>query len=153
MQIRPIEPTDEKLYRSILERTSEEDRYCRFFHAVDHFDPREIRQYVAPGPNMFGFIAIQDNRSLGASHACLLEPDSAELAIVVASDARRRGVGTALFARIVSELRARGRHRLIACALSENHALANLARKVGMKPETHGLVIVWSLTDSPAPAV
>lgn len=33
---------------------------------------------------MLWFIAVEDDRAIGAAHACLRGPDSAELAIVVA---------------------------------------------------------------------
>ena len=42
MNIRAIELTDDNAYLSILERTSEEDRYCRFFHVINHFTKENI---------------------------------------------------------------------------------------------------------------
>ena len=107
MQIRPIKPTDTEHYRSILERTSLEDRYCRFFHAVDHFDPAEISRFVELPPDAVGFIAEENGRALGVVHAFMVERDTAELAIIVAADARRRGVGFALTSRVITALRAR----------------------------------------------
>ncbi len=88
-----IEPTDEDAYRAILETTSAEDRYCRFFHLVDHFDPEEVHRFVETRPDMIGVIAHDGDVPLGAAHAALLDDESAELAIVVSRDraaARRR---------------------------------------------------------------
>ena len=72
MHIRPIKPTDTEHYRSILERTSPEDRSCRFFHAVDHFDQAEIRRFVELPPDAVGFIAEENGRALGVVHAFMV---------------------------------------------------------------------------------
>jgi len=48
--VRSIVPSDEDAYRAILEDTSAEDRYCRFFHLVDHFDPDEAQRFVETRP-------------------------------------------------------------------------------------------------------
>jgi GNAT superfamily N-acetyltransferase len=145
MYIRPIEPADAEHYRSILERTSVEDRYCRFFHAVDHLDPAEIRRFVELPPDAVGFIAEEHGRALGAAHAFMLGPETAEFAIVVAADARRRGVGLALMSRVILALRARGCRKLIAYALPANFPFANLARAAGLK-SNRSLVdaVIWS---------
>jgi acetyltransferase len=150
MNVRPIEPSDAAGYESILARTSPQDRYCRFFHVVDHFSPAEVDRFVNLHSDMIGFIATEeDGAALGTVHGFLSNGDSAEFAIVVAQDARRRGVGKALFARLISELRARGYRHLIGYALAENHALANLAKAVGMhSPGVEATVRTWSLDDA-----
>jgi len=154
MNVRPIQPSDTALYESILERTTSEDRYCRFFHVVDHFSEDEVHRFVDVGPDMIGFIAIGENgSSLGAAHASLLDAQTAELAIVVARDARRRGVGKALFGRLILELQARGYRHLVAYALAENHALTNLAKAVGMHSQgVEASVRTWSLDDAVVPS-
>jgi GNAT superfamily N-acetyltransferase len=151
MHIRPIKPTDTEHYRSVLERTSLEDRYCRFFHAVDHFAPAEIRRFVELPPDAVGFIAEENGRALGVAHAFMVERNTAELAIIVAADARRRGVGFALTSRVIAALRARGCRRIIAYALRANFAFANLARAAGLASDG-ALVdaVTWSWHDDAA---
>ena len=75
----------------ILEDTSEEDRYCRFFHAVDHFEPEFIEESVTR-PDAIGFIAFEGTEPLGTAHAIPIDDGTAELAIIVAKSGRRRGV-------------------------------------------------------------
>jgi len=67
--VRSIVPSDEDAYRAILEDTSAEDRYCRFFHLVDHFDPDEAQRFVETRPDMIGVIAFDGDSPLGAAHA------------------------------------------------------------------------------------
>jgi len=131
MIVRPIEPSDEDAYRAILEATSAEDRYCRFFHRVDHFDPAEIRRFVETRSDTMGVIAFDDAAPLGAAHAVLVDDETAELAIVVAGGARHEGVGTALLDALIARLKQRGLRRLIACSLRENRAFEHLARHAG----------------------
>ena len=155
MLVRPIEPTDEDAYRAILEATSAEDRYCRFFHRVDHFDPEEVHRFVETRDDMLGVIALDGKVPLGAAHAALLDADTAELAIVVASEARHLGVGTACLDALIARLKARGFRRLIACALRENHPFEHLAKHAGFHvEEAEGAALRWvlALTGDPAQA-
>ena len=92
MIVRAIAPSDEEAYRSILERTSPEDRYCRFFHHVDHFDPAEVHRFVEERADMFS--AVPARRRPGRGARAVVDDATAELGIVVAMDAR--GAGSAM---------------------------------------------------------
>lgn len=146
MLVRPIEPSDEEAYRAILEATSAEDRYCRFFHRVDHFDPEEIHHFVEDRPDLVGVIAYEGTEPLGTAHAALLDADAAELAIVVARDARQHGVATKLLDALIARLKERGFARLVAYSLRENHPFANLARHAGFEVDrAEGNALHWVL--------
>jgi GNAT superfamily N-acetyltransferase len=146
MLVRSIAPTDEDAYRAILEATSAEDRYCRFFHMVDHFDPEEVHRFVEDREDTIGVIAFEGTVPLGAAHAVLLDQASAEIAIVVARGTRHVGVGTALLAALIARSRERGLRRLVACALRENHAFEHLARHAGFRvDEADGAAVHWVL--------
>lgn len=147
MIVRPIRPSDEAAYRSILERTTDEDRYCRFFHVVDHFDPAELHRYVEARSDSIGFIAFDGIQPLGSAHALAIDEKTAELAVVVAGDARCRGVGRALVEALATEVRRRGTHQLIAISLAENVAFARLAEATGFVFErSEGSTISWQLS-------
>jgi GNAT superfamily N-acetyltransferase len=146
MVVRAIAPSDEASYRAILETTSAEDRYCRFFHAVDHLDPDEVHRFVETRDDMIGVIAHDGDAPLGAAHAALLDAETAELAIVVASGARNHGVGAALLDALIAALKKRGYRRLIACALRENHPLTTLVKHAGFAVErADGDALRWAL--------
>jgi GNAT superfamily N-acetyltransferase len=177
MKIRHITPADEAAYRSILERTSEQDRYYRFFRAVDILDPAEVHRFVESRPDMAGFIAEESDMlgfiaekagisgfmadqaglagastPLGAAHAALLPDGSAELAIVVSEEARRRGVGKALLEALIIYLQTIGCRRIIAHSLQENIGFAHLAASVGLHIEhAEGSDVRWSLEAAPTP--
>ena len=146
MFVRSIAPTDEDAYRTILESTTAEDRYCRFFHRVDHFDPEEVQRFVEDRADTIGVIAFDNTAPLGAAHAVLLDEESAELAIVVARDTRHAGVGTALLDALIARVKARGLRKLVACALRENRAFVHLARHAGFHvDEVDGATQHWVL--------
>jgi GNAT superfamily N-acetyltransferase len=149
-RIRPIAPTDSASYRSILERTTAEDLYCRFFHVVDAAEIADVKPFVEPRPDAIGFIAEDGTQALGAAHA-FFSPDraEAEIAIVVARDARRCDVGHALLERLIDELRARKCRVVSAYSLSGNSAFSHLARSVGMRPTgPPSDVMTWTLAAS-----
>jgi len=146
MLVRSIAPSDEEAYRTILESTTAEDRYCRFFHLVDHFDPEEVLRFVEDRDDTIGVIAFEGTVPLGAAHAVLLDTESAELAIVVARGTRHVGVGSALLDSLIERVKARGLRRLVACALRENHAFVHLARRAGFRvDEADGATQHWVL--------
>src|SRR5664279_2245309 len=107
ISVRAIVPDDAAAYRSILQRTSSQDRYCRFFHVVDYLDEEDVRRYVESRTDTIGVIAEQSGRAVGVAHAFFIEKQSAEIAMIVAGDGRRRGVGRLLFARLVAALQQR----------------------------------------------
>jgi GNAT superfamily N-acetyltransferase len=145
MLVRPIRPTDETAYRSILERTSAEDRYFRFFHVVDALDPADTRRMMEDRPDMLGVMAFDDGLPLGVAHAALLRDGrSAELAIVVAEDARGRGVGRVLLRSLMTRLEALGYTRFIAEAMHENVGFSALAKSAGLRAErTDASSVFW----------
>lgn len=145
--IRPIAPTDSDSYRSILERTTAEDLYCRFFHVVDAEELADVKPFVEPRPDTIGFIAEDGTKALGAAHAFFSRNlTEAEIAIVVARDARRCDVGHALLQRLIDELRARDCRVVCAYSLSGNSAFSHLARSVGMRPiGPPSDVMTWTL--------
>ena len=147
INVRAIRTTDEVAYLDILGRTTDDDRYYRFFRAVDHFDHADVARFVEPKPGVVGMIASDGTHGLGVAHA-FISGDAAEIALVVAADAQRHGVGRRLVGGILDELAARGIATVTAVSLWENLAFAALARSFGMIA-THapgdGSVIHWTL--------
>jgi GNAT superfamily N-acetyltransferase len=78
----------------------------------------------------------------------------AEIAIVVANDARHVGVGRRLFDRLIAALQQRGCTSIIAYAIAQNGAFSNLAQSVGMRPgSSDGGIATWTLSPARIPPV
>jgi RimJ/RimL family protein N-acetyltransferase len=149
VNVRLLTLADEVAYRTILSRTSDEDRYYRFFRPVDSLDADDVHRFVEPGPDLVGLIAesAPGGEPLGTAHGALLPGGRAELAIIVAAGARERGVGKTLMTALITHLRERGYHRIVAHSLQENVAFARLAQSLGMRIErTEGADVLWSLS-------
>ncbi len=139
-----------------MERTTGEDRYCRFFHAVDHFDAEFIERFVEERSDVVGFIAEDGDDALGVIHGFQIDAHTAELAVVVARNARGRGVGKALGDALLAALTEHGWTTVVAYSLSENRPFARLALSLGFHAAGRdGAVITWQrdLTAQPAGAV
>jgi hypothetical protein len=132
MRIHPITISDAKSYLSILNRTSEEDRYCRFFHIVNYFDLNSVKSFVELAPDTLGFIAEDETKALGAVHAFGISQDVAEIAIIVANDARRQHVAYKLTSRMIQALHGHNCNSVRAYSLFGNNAFAKLAKSVDM---------------------
>ena len=147
MTVRAIRASDEAAYLDILARTSDDDRYYRFFRAVDHFDHADVARFVEPIPGVVGMIASDRTRGLGVANA-FISGSTAEIALVVAADAQRQGVGRRLIGGILEELQARRVATVTAVSLWENLGFASLARSFGMVANHapgDGSVIHWTL--------
>jgi GNAT superfamily N-acetyltransferase len=145
VKVRHIAPTDYEDYAKLLESTSDEDRFNRFFHVVKEFDPSEVHRFVDAQPDVVGLIAEDRLQKLGVAHG-FVESRTAEIAVLVAANSRRQGVGLALLHDLFPKLQERGCNRILAYSLAENHAFASLARAAGMRPdEVRGGTVTWAL--------
>jgi len=144
-------PDDGPLYQSILTRTSELDRYFRFFKPTDALASTDVRLGVEKRDDMVGLIALDGSRAVGAAHAALLGDRSAELAVIVAGDGRERGVGKTLLLTLITYLERRGFYRFVAHSLQDNRAFARLATSVGLQIEhVEGADVRWARENVPS---
>ena len=103
-------------------------------------------------PDAIRLIAEQHGRPLGVAHAFFIDEGRAEIAMVVANDARHLGVGRLLFDRLIAALQQRRCTSVIAYALAQNGAFSNLARSVGMQPgRSDGGIVTWTLSPAGTP--
>lgn len=146
--IQELNDSERSLYLVHLISLGEQDRYLRFGSPLSD---AAIESYVAQidfaTHTIFG---IYDDalRLAAAGHFAPLaapagdgEPTrlAAEFGLSVGSDARGKGLGTALFLRAAAHARNLGIGTLFMHCLSENRAMMHIARKAGMQIEqAHG---------------
>lgn len=126
---RKLDPVDRPAYTAHLLRLDSDSRRNRFSAAVND---DLIRAYVATSLNAdsiaHGAFADGDLRGV-AELRPYGERHEAEAAFSVEAEWRGRGVGSALFARLIESARNRGVHRLFVACLRRNLAMQALARK------------------------
>jgi hypothetical protein len=139
--------TDVASYRRILLDTSSRDRYYRFFHHVKSFDDAQLRRQLEPCTDAVSVIAQDGVDPLGIAHAFVQPDRSAGFAVIIAANARRRGVAASLFGTIITALHTRGISRLVAFSLADNAPFARFATACGMesKPEDEDGIVAWAL--------
>lgn len=135
--IRPIRPEDAPAYERFIGAIAAEDLRMRFERGAP---ARDLGRYTRiDAEREAAFVAVAPD----APHEILGEvrifpfPDgaTAEFAILVRSDAQRRGIGRALLGKAIDYCRGRGAAALIGQMHPENEAMIGLARAVGMAVE------------------
>jgi RimJ/RimL family protein N-acetyltransferase len=138
VRVRPVVPEDREGLAEGVRRMSLESRYRRFFSAVpelpeaaltylteidydDHFAwaAVDLDQPGAPGIGVARYIRLPD------------DPEAAEVAVAVADDHHRLGIGTLLLEAVALTAREHGIRRLVATVLSDNQAGRSVLRGLG----------------------
>jgi acetyltransferase len=133
-EIRPPLPADHPAYCAFAARLEREDLRLRFAGLVK-LDCDALRaQLLAIDHTRHEALAVfAGGEMLAIAHLVRTAPASAEVAIIVRSDLKRRGLGRMLLARLVVQACALGLRRLTAQILSENLPMQRLAREAGFR--------------------
>lgn len=136
--LRPIRPEDEPAHLELFERLTPEDIYYRFFNVIRRMTHSQLARFTQIDYDReMAFIATatgEEGRpeTLGVVRA-VGDPDNrrAEFAIVVRSDLKRQGLGSALLGKLIRYCRAKGIGELFALALPDNRAVLALSARHG----------------------
>jgi acetyltransferase len=137
LEIRPLRPSNRRAYLAFAARLDPEDVRLRFGQAVPRLtrglidsllqvDPARTEVLVAVLPEARGPAIV------GVARAALW-PGTArvDLGLIVRSDLKRRGIGTALAQALAERCQARGWREIEAAVLAENRPMLQLAAKLG----------------------
>jgi acetyltransferase len=138
-------PINEPISRAPL--TLRELRACElpactaFLHDLDARDiklrfgsPRPSIRHIMPDPaRAYAAFAALDGSAtiLGVANLASLGADAAEVAIIIRSDHKRRGIGRSLLAHAILSAERSGVSRIIGYVDAENHAALALADAMG----------------------
>lgn len=132
--IRPILPGDTAELKRALAGADPETLLHRFFTAAPHLGEKEIH-YLAEVDyeRRLALVALDDEgHGVGiARHEGLSDPKTAEVAVVVDPQWRRRGLAGHLLSRLEGPARRHGIERFVAVYLPENRAVAGLFHQLG----------------------
>lgn len=150
LDVRPATEDDEPALVSFFERVSDKDRRFRFLTAAERISHAQLDPLVHPDHfRSESYLAFnRADGSLVASGLLVCDGplDTAEVAIAIRRDYRRKGIGWALLDLLTREAEARGVRRVITIEDRENRAAIELEREKGFVPEAvegdPGLVIL-----------
>jgi RimJ/RimL family protein N-acetyltransferase len=135
--VRPLRASDRARYRDAVAALSPRSRYLRFagplppqmtVSLLDRMMRLDRDRHV-----VYVGLTADERRIVGVARfvADATQPDRGEVAIAVADEWQRAGLGAALLAKIIEHARIAGLHSLIATMLIENVGAARLARSCG----------------------
>ena len=135
VHLRPILPTDERLYPEFFEKVTERDIRFRLFAPRRNFSHADFARWTQIDYRReMAFVAIADRSGdlLGVSRLVRdAHGEAAEFAVLVRSDMQGRGIGFALMRRLIDYARARSVKALHGEVLRENSCMRALCRALG----------------------
>ena len=147
-------PADYEDIRAFFEGLSPESRYFRF-HGFGRTDTVARAAVDASGVDRVSLVARHDHRVVGVcSYEGLREPGVAEIALAVADEDQRRGIGTRMLEQLAAIAAERGLSRFDASVLSTNRLMLRVFQNAGfaIKREGFGEITV-SVDIAPAESV
>jgi RimJ/RimL family protein N-acetyltransferase len=160
LHVRALESRDRDGLRALFERLSPESRLSRYFSPKPELSARELTFLTDVDQVRHAALAAvdEDDDSIVAvaRYVTYAEtPDTAEVAVEVADDLQRAGIGTDLMTRIVERATVNGLTVLTARTYYGNGAARALSRRLGFRPFGRaGAETSWRLdlrTSEPAP--
>jgi len=129
--VRQLRPSELPLFREHLLRLDASSRRDRFNGpAGDAFVSAYAERCFRDGTSVIGY--LEEGRVLGAAEIhefATADAPTGEIAFSVEHQAQHRGVGSALFARLIEIARLYGYSRLLVTTHPQNEAMKRLARR------------------------
>jgi acetyltransferase len=139
--LRSLQPEDHGAYAEFIARMDESDLRRRFVRAGTATPESDLTRYTRLDPSReAAFVAVRQSGTasgeiVGEVRAYRYpEAPTAEVAVIVRSDMKGRGLGSALMAKMIQYCRAAGLE-LIAQIRPDNTAMIRLAQRCGMEVE------------------
>ena len=135
LEIRPARPDDFDAVRDMHAKMSSENLYLRFFGVSRSAAESEARRVCRePALDHAALLAVLEGQVVGCGSYEVARDGSrsAEIALAVADDMHRRGVGTLLLEHLVSLARSRGVLAFVAETLSQNALMMQVFAEAGL---------------------
>ena len=139
IQLRPIRPEDEALYRDFFAKVTLDDQRLRFFTAAPNLSHRFLAQMTQIDyAREMAFVAIaKDSGALLGVARLIADPDytRAEYAILVRSDLKGCGLGWRLMQHLIAYAKAEKLEDLHGSVLADNTDMLQMCRELGFSVE------------------
>jgi acetyltransferase len=139
LQIRPIRPEDEPLYRDFFVNVTLDDQRLRFFTIAPDLSHRFLARLTQIDyAREMAFVAVaKDSGALLGVVRMVADPDytKAEYAILVRSDLKGRGLGWRLMQHLIAYARAEELEQLHGAVLAGNTTMLQMCRELGFTIE------------------
>jgi GNAT superfamily N-acetyltransferase len=133
--LRPLTPMDRSVYLAGFEHLGPESRRLRFFAEKPSLSETEIRYFTEVDHHDHeAIVALVGAAGVGVARYVRDhdDPDVADVAVAIADEWQRHGVGTALLRRIIERAHDEGIARLRAIVLLSNQPMLDRIRRLGL---------------------
>ena len=161
VQLRPVRPEDEDLYKAFFPHVAPEDIRLRFFAPVKEFSHTFISRLIQIDyARSFVIVAIEEETGLMLGVVRLMidvNHEHGEYAILLRSDLKGQGLGWKMMKYMIEYARAEGLKMVEGQVLSENQPMLSMNQALGFKieedPAEHGVKkVTLDLTKPPTDA-
>ncbi len=141
IRLRPLRSTDRALLEDLCRRTESHDLQMRFFSGFRNLPPSLLDELMRIDPHRrialaaLGAAGSGQPEILAVARAHTSTDGTAELALLVRSDLKGKGLGSLLLERLIARCRSHGLTVLTAVVLPENTRMLRLAERHGFRRE------------------
>jgi acetyltransferase len=132
--IRPIRPEDARLYDAFLARVTGADMRLRFFSSLKRLPSKMLARFTQIDyAREIAFVMVSSAGELLGVSRFMADPDytRAEFGVLVRSDLKGRGIGSALMRRLVSYARSERLSEIYGSVLAQNTTMLQVASDLG----------------------
>ncbi len=137
VHLRPITPDDADGLNGLMERSSDQTRYYRFFGPLKRLSDRELHRFThVDHDTRVAFVVLLGEQVIAVGRFDRL-PDTtdAEIAFLVEDAHQGRGLGSVLLEHLAAAARERGIERFVAEVLAQNSRMVRVFRDAGYQAE------------------
>ncbi|MGY1662743.1 GNAT family N-acetyltransferase [Geodermatophilus sp. SYSU D00705] len=137
LHLRPIRPDDGDALVGLMERSSDQTRYYRFFGPMKRLSDRDLHRFThVDHDSRVAFVLVLGDQVIGVGRYDRY-PDTAdaEVAFLIEDAHQGRGLGSVLLEHLAAAARERGIDRFVAEVLAQNNRMVRVFLDAGYTPE------------------
>jgi acyl-CoA synthetase (NDP forming)/RimJ/RimL family protein N-acetyltransferase len=137
VHLRPICPEDADGINGLMERSSDQTRYYRFFGPMKRLSDRDLHRFThVDHVDRVAFVVLLGDQIVGVGrYDRYPDTDDAEVAFLVEDAHQGRGLGSVLLEHLAAAARERGIKRFVAEVLAQNSKMVRVFQDAGYKSE------------------
>jgi acyl-CoA synthetase (NDP forming)/RimJ/RimL family protein N-acetyltransferase len=137
VHLRPICPEDDDGINGLMERSSDQTRYYRFFGPMKKLSERDLRRFThVDHVDRVAFVVLLGDQIVGVGRFDRYPgTDDAEIAFLIEDAHQGRGLGSVLLEHLAAAARERGIKRFVAEVLAQNSKMVRVFQDAGYKAE------------------
>ncbi|WP_456575166.1 bifunctional acetate--CoA ligase family protein/GNAT family N-acetyltransferase [Blastococcus sp. SYSU D00820] len=136
VHLRPICPEDDEGLVGLMERSSDQTRYYRFFGPMKRLSERDLHRFThVDHDNRVAFVLLLGGQLIGVGRYDRYPgTDDAEVAFLIEDAHQGRGLGSVLLEHLAAAARERGIARFVAEVLAQNNRMVRVFLDAGYTP-------------------